>query len=169
MVEAPVGHRRHPISPSRRRLGPRHPIEKRQGLHCHLALAGKETRLVKRLRVTSILVLPIVFVVVTSISAQSAPQRIIIDTDPGTDDALAILLALNSPELKVEALTVVPGNVDGKQGLQNALQILSLAGRCDMPVAAGAQHPLNQKLVTAQYWHGRNGLADLVLPPSKCK
>jgi inosine-uridine nucleoside N-ribohydrolase len=101
--------------------------------------------------------------------AQAEPQRIIIDTDPGTDDALAILLALNSPELKVEALTVVPGNVDGKQGLQNALQILSLAGRCDIPVAAGAQHPLNQKLVTAQYWHGRNGLADLVLPPSKCK
>jgi inosine-uridine nucleoside N-ribohydrolase len=100
---------------------------------------------------------------------QGSPQRIIIDTDPGTDDALAILLALNSPELKVEALTVVPGNVDGRQGLDNALRIVSLAGRCDVPVAAGAQHPLNQKLVTAQYWHGRNGLADLELPASHCK
>ena len=49
----------------------------------------------------------------TRVSAQS-PQRVIIDTDPGVDDAMAILLALNSPELKVEALTVVPGNVDGR-------------------------------------------------------
>ena len=48
----------------------------------------------------------------------------IIDTDPGIDDAMAILLAFNSPELKVEALTVVPGNVDGRQGLENALKIV---------------------------------------------
>ena len=81
---------------------------------------------------------------------------------------MAILLALNSPELKVEALTVVPGNVDGRQGLENALKIVSLAGRCDVIVAGGAQHPLNQKLITAQYWHGPNGLAGVELPPSKC-
>src|SRR5208282_4764611 len=81
---------------------------------------------------------------VTSALAQAAPQRVIIDTDPGTDDAMAIILALNSPELKVEALTVVPGNVDGRQGLENALKIVSLAGRCDLIVAGGAQHPLNQ-------------------------
>ena len=97
-----------------------------------------------------------------------APKRVIIDTDPGVDDAMAILLALNSPELKVEALTVVPGNVDGRQGLENALKLVSLANRCDLPVAAGAQHPLNQKLITAQYWHGTNGLAGVELPPSKC-
>jgi purine nucleosidase len=66
-------------------------------------------------------------------------------------------------------LTVVPGNVDGRQGLENALEIISLAGRCDVPVAGGAQHPLNQKLVTAQFWHGRNGLANVELPASKCK
>lgn len=100
--------------------------------------------------------------------AQS-PRRVIIDTDPGTDDAMAILLALNSPEFKVEALTVVPGNVEAWQGLENALKIVSLAGRCDVTVAGGAQHPLNQKLITAQYWHGKNGLADVELPPSKCK
>ena len=100
--------------------------------------------------------------------AQS-PRRVIIDTDPGIDDAMAILLALNSPELKVEALTVVPGNVEAWQGLENALKIVSLAGRCDLPVAGGAQHPLNQKLITAQYWHGKNGLAGVELPPSKCK
>ncbi len=97
------------------------------------------------------------------------PQRVIIDTDPGTDDALAMLLALNSPELKVEAFTVVPGNVVAKQGLDNALKLISLANRCDIPVAAGAQNPLMQKTYTALYWHGKNGLADVELPPSKCK
>jgi purine nucleosidase len=97
------------------------------------------------------------------------PKRVIIDTDPGIDDAMAILLALNSPELKVEAITVVPGNVDGRQGLENALKIVSLANRCDIPVAGGAQHPLNQKLITAQYWHGKNGLANVELPASNCK
>jgi inosine-uridine nucleoside N-ribohydrolase len=101
-------------------------------------------------------------------SAQSS-QRVIIDTDPGIDDAMAILLALNSPELKVEALTVVAGNVEAPQGLENALKIVSLAGRCDVLVAGGAQHPLNQKLITAQYWHGPNGLAGVELPTSKCK
>ena len=105
----------------------------------------------------------------TNAFAQTGPKRVIIDTDPGTDDAMAIILALNSPELKVEALTVVPGNVDGRQGLENALKIVSLAGRCDVSVAGGAQHPLNQKLITAQFWHGKNGLADVELPPSKCK
>lgn len=98
-----------------------------------------------------------------------AQQRVIIDTDPGVDDAMAIVLALNSPELKVEAITVVPGNVESRQGLENALKLVSLAGRCDLTVAGGAQHPLNQKLITAQFWHGKNGLADVELPASKCK
>lgn len=101
-------------------------------------------------------------------AAAVAQTRAIIDTDPGIDDAFAILLALNSPELKVEAITVVPGNVDAKQGLENALKIVSLASRCDIPVAGGAQHPLAQKLITAQFWHGPNGLAGVELPPSKC-
>lgn len=81
---------------------------------------------------------------------------------------MAILLALNSPELKVEALTVVPGNVEAWQGLENALKIVSLAARCDVYVAGGAQHPLNQKLITAQFWHGKNGLAGVELPKSTC-
>ncbi|HTW57025.1 MAG TPA: nucleoside hydrolase [Terriglobales bacterium] len=108
-----------------------------------------------------------VFCVLTGAFAQS--RRVIIDTDPGIDDAMAILLALNSPELKVEALSVVAGNVETWQGLENALKIVSLANRCDVTVAAGAQHPLNQKLITAQYWHGPNGLAGVELPASKCK
>jgi inosine-uridine nucleoside N-ribohydrolase len=115
----------------------------------------------------SIMLLTVVFLL-TNADADS-PHRVIIDTDPGVDDAMAILLALNSPELKVEALTVVPGNVDGRQGLENALKLVSLAGRCDLTVASGAQHPLNQKLITAQYWHGSNGLAGVELPASKCK
>src|SRR5215471_231739 len=102
-------------------------------------------------------------------SSLAAPRKIIIDTDPGTDDALAILLALNSPELDVKAITVVPGNVTARQGLENALKLVSLAGRCDIPVAGGAQHPLNQKLITAEFWHGRNGLGNVELPESNCR
>ena len=109
------------------------------------------------------------FVFLSSTAFCQTPQRVIIDSDPGIDDAFAILLALNSPELRVEAITVVPGNVDGRQGLENALKIVSLAGRCDVTVAGGAQHPLAQKLITAQYWHGPNGLAGVELPASKCK
>ncbi|HXY15217.1 MAG TPA: nucleoside hydrolase [Terriglobales bacterium] len=92
-----------------------------------------------------------------------------LDTDPGTDDAMALMLALNSPELDVRAVTIVPGNVTAAQGLDNALRMMSLANRCDIPVAAGAQHPLFQKLTTAEFWHGKNGLANIELPPSKCK
>ena len=96
-------------------------------------------------------------------------RKVIIDTDPGTDDAIAILLALNSPELDVKALTVVPGNVTAQQGLANALKLVSLANRCDVIVAGGAQHPLFQKLITAEFWHGQNGLANVELPAPKCK
>lgn len=118
-------------------------------------------------RCVSLFILVALFVFAEALAEPA--RRVIIDTDPGIDDAMAILLALNSPELKVEALTVVPGNVEAWQGLDNALRIVSLAGRCDLPVAAGAQHPLNQKLITAQYWHGKNGLAGVELPASKCK
>jgi purine nucleosidase len=82
---------------------------------------------------------------------------------------MALMLALHSPELDVRAITVVPGNVTAAQGLENALRMVSLANRCDIPVAAGAQHPLFQKLITAEFWHGKNGLANIELPPSKCK
>ncbi len=120
-------------------------------------------------RLYSSLTTLVLLTLLTNALAQTAPRRVIIDTDPGTDDAMAIILALNSPEFKVEALTVVPGNVEAAQGLENALKIVSLAGRCDVVVAGGAQHPLNQTLITAQFWHGKNGLADVELPPSKCK
>jgi inosine-uridine nucleoside N-ribohydrolase len=124
---------------------------------------------VKRLRGTSILISFLLLTSLTNGFSQATPRRVIIDTDPGTDDALAILLALNSPEFKVEALTIPAGNVEEWQGLENALKIVSLAGRCDVLVAGGAKHPLNQKLITAQFWHGKNGLANVELPASKCK
>jgi inosine-uridine nucleoside N-ribohydrolase len=95
-----------------------------------------------------------------------APRRVIIDTDPGTDDAMAILLALSSPELRVEALTVVAGNTTAAQGLENALKLVSLAGRSDIPVAPGAQKPLIQKLVTAET-HAPDGLAGIRIPPAR--
>lgn len=123
----------------------------------------------KQFQLTTFLISFFVLASMTSAFAQVAQRRVIIDTDPGTDDAMAIILALNSPEFKVEALTVVPGNVDAHQGLENALKIVSLAGRCDVVVAGGAQHPLNRKLITAQFWHGKNGLANVELPTSKCK
>jgi inosine-uridine nucleoside N-ribohydrolase len=111
----------------------------------------------------------LVLILAAFVATASASKKVIIDTDPGTDDALAIMLALNSPELDVRALTVVPGNVTAEMGLENALRMVSLANRCDIPVAGGAQHPLFQKLITAEFWHGKNGLANIDLPASKCK
>jgi len=95
-------------------------------------------------------------------------KKILIDTDPGTDDALAILLALNSPEIDVRAITIVAGNVTSELGLENALKVMSLAGRCDISVAKGAAHPLFQKLNTEEFWNGKNGLGGAELPPSRC-
>lgn len=101
--------------------------------------------------------------------AAEAPRKVIIDTDPGTDDAMAILLALNSPELSVQALTVVPGNVTLHQGMENALKLVSLADRCNIPVAAGAERPLAGELTTAEFIHGQNGLANVELAPPGCR
>lgn len=114
-------------------------------------------------------ILAVLIVMALAIPASSTTKKIILDTGPGSDDAMAMMLALNSPELDVRAVTVVPGNVTAEQGLENALRMISLANRCDIPVAAGAQHPLFQKLITAEFWHGKNGLANIELPPSKCK
>jgi purine nucleosidase len=87
------------------------------------------------------------------------PRRVIIDTDPGIDDAMALLLALRSPELKIEAITVVAGNVPVELGSENARKLVGLAGRTDVIVAKGAAGPLVRKLRTAELIHGENGLA----------
>jgi purine nucleosidase len=92
-------------------------------------------------------------------------KRIIVDTDPGIDDALAILLALASPEVQLEALTVAVGNCSTAQGVANALSVLQLAGASHIPVAAGLERPLIQPVLTAPETHGATGLGYAQLPP----
>lgn len=91
------------------------------------------------------------------------PRKIIIDTDPGQDDAVAILLALASPELQVLALTAVAGNVPLALTERNARIIIDLA-RSDTSVYAGCDRPLTRKLVTAEHVHGKTGLDGIPLP-----
>ena len=91
------------------------------------------------------------------------PRKIIIDTDPGQDDAVAILLALASPELEVMALTAVAGNVPLALTQKNARQIVELSGH-QTPVYAGCDAPMKRKLVTAEYVHGKTGLDGIPLP-----
>src|SRR5256885_2788067 len=79
-------------------------------------------------------------------AAGRGPSRVIIDTDPGVDDALALLLAMRSQELKIEAITPVAGNVPLELTLPNALRLVEIAGRTDIPVAAGARAPLVRRV-----------------------
>lgn len=93
------------------------------------------------------------------------PRKIIIDTDPGQDDAVAILLALASPDdLDVLALTCVAGNVPLDLTAKNARIVCELAGHTDVPVYAGCDRPLGRKLVTAEHVHGKTGLDGPDLP-----
>ena len=91
------------------------------------------------------------------------PRKIIIDTDPGQDDAVAILLALASPELEVLSLTAVAGNVNLALTEKNARIIVELAGKTT-PVHAGCDRPLARPLVTAEHVHGKTGLDGIHLP-----
>jgi purine nucleosidase len=84
--------------------------------------------------------------------------KIIIDTDPGQDDAAAIMLALGSPELQILGITVVAGNVPLTLTTKNTRIICELAGRSDIKIFAGAEKPLTGKLVTAEHVHGITGL-----------
>jgi len=96
-------------------------------------------------------------------------QKIIIDTDPGQDDAVAILLALASPELDVLGITAVAGNVPLKLTEKNARKICELAGKPETKVFAGAIRPLARTLVTAEEVHGQTGLNGPDLPEPKMK
>ena len=88
-------------------------------------------------------------------------QRILIDTDPGVDDALAILFAMLSPELRIEAITTVCGNIPVARATQNLLTILGVLGLDSFPVIAqGEAEPLVNPLVTAAYVHGEDGLGN---------
>ena len=90
---------------------------------------------------------------------------VLIDCDPGQDDALALLLALASPELDVVGVSAVAGNQTLDKTTTNALRVLELAGRTDIPVAAGADGPLAVELVVAADAHGETGLDGVDLPP----
>lgn len=89
---------------------------------------------------------------------------VILDCDPGHDDAIALILALASPELKVLAVTTSAGNQTPDKTLNNALRILTLLGRDDIPVAAGAPKPLARELIIADNVHGESGLDGPQLP-----
>lgn len=91
-------------------------------------------------------------------------RPIIIDTDPGQDDAIAILLALASPELDVLAITTVAGNVPQPLVTVNSLQLLTLASRTEIPVFRGCERPLLRPLYTAEYVHGPTGVDGATLP-----
>ncbi len=92
------------------------------------------------------------------------PRKIIIDTDPGQDDAVAILLALASPEVEVLGVVAVAGNVPLDLTTKNARIVCELAGRPDIKVFAGCDRPLRHELVTAEHVHGKTGLDGPVMP-----
>jgi inosine-uridine nucleoside N-ribohydrolase len=93
----------------------------------------------------------------------------VIDTDPGVDDAVALLLAMRSPQARLHAVTTVFGNVGLETTTDNALRLLTLGGRTDVPVAAGADRPLvHPQPFRAEEWHGTDGLGGQAdrLPPA---
>ena len=95
-------------------------------------------------------------------------RKIIIDTDPGVDDAMAIFFALCSPELEIVGLTTIFGNVHTDLAVVNALRLLEIAGQDSIPVAPGATHPLTGDFEgPVPYVHGEDGQGNIFLPPPK--
>jgi purine nucleosidase len=97
------------------------------------------------------------------------PKRIIIDTDPGVDDALTFLLALASPEIQLEGLTITQGNVTVERGRRNALAVLELLNANHIPVAQGTSLPLVGPLLASDIVHGESGLGNAKLPEPQTK
>ncbi len=91
-------------------------------------------------------------------------KPVILDVDPGHDDAVALMMACGAPDLDILAVTTVAGNVPLEKTTRNALRILSLIGRTDVPVAAGAASPLERPLYTAESIHGESGLDGPEIP-----
>jgi pyrimidine-specific ribonucleoside hydrolase len=87
------------------------------------------------------------------------PIPVILDCDPGHDDALAIMIAVADPDIDLRAITTVAGNVTLENTTMNALRVLDMVGRSDIPVAAGADRPRERSLSTAASMHGESGLA----------
>ncbi len=99
--------------------------------------------------------------------SSSAPRKIIIDTDPGQDDAVAILLALASPEFEVMGVVTVAGNVPLHRTALNARRVVELAGRPDVPVFAGCPRPMLRTLVTAEHVARADGARRAAFPRSR--
>jgi inosine-uridine nucleoside N-ribohydrolase len=93
------------------------------------------------------------------------PERIVLDCDPGHDDAIALLLALASPEVELLGVTTVAGNQTLEKTTANAIRVLDFVGRDDIPVAAGADRPLVRERQVASHVHGETGLDGPELPP----
>lgn len=87
-----------------------------------------------------------------------SPIPTLIDCDPGHDDAIALMLAATSPEIQLIGVTTVAGNTTVAKTTRNALAVLELIGRTDVPVAMGSDVPLKRDLVTAEYVHGATGI-----------
>ena len=87
-------------------------------------------------------------------------RKVIIDCDPGIDDSLAILLAVNSPELEILGITTCSGNVVASTGAENALKALQMCSSLNIPVYIGEEKPLKRELVTAQDTHGEDGIGE---------
>jgi inosine-uridine nucleoside N-ribohydrolase len=94
------------------------------------------------------------------------PTKLIIDTDPGVDDAIAILMALAAPDVELLGLSTVGGNVPLARTTRNALALLQAAGRSDIPVATGASRPLRGKFKYAPQFHGPGGLSRRLPEPT---
>src|SRR5712692_3024100 len=96
-----------------------------------------------------------------------SPTPILIDCDAGHDDAIALLLALASPEVELLGVTTVAGNQTLPKTTANAIRVLEFAGRADVPVAAGADRPLVREPFVASYVHGETGMDGPDLPPAQ--
>ena len=99
-----------------------------------------------------------------------APRKLIIDCDPGQDDAVALFLAMASPdEFDIVGITTVAGNVPLALTQRNARMMCDIAGRRDMPVFAGCDRPLEIEPITAEYIHGNTGVDGVsVFEPKRC-
>ncbi len=95
-----------------------------------------------------------------------APEPVIIDTDPGVDDAIAILMALSSPNLRVVGITTTAGNVPLARATRNALALLEYAGRADIPVGKGAARPIRGRYAYARHVHSASGLTRRLPEPT---
>src|SRR3954452_21537037 len=96
-------------------------------------------------------------------------RRFLIDTDTASDDAVALVMALKSPGVRVEAVTVVSGNMPLAQATENALYTLELCGAADVPVYMGADRPLVREPAHAQWFHGDDGFGNQHYPPPKLR